>query len=306
MISFRYHIVSLVAVLLALAAGVALGGGPLSEIGRGGDDAAERAEQKNLELNERLDEATLADVFQDEFAEQVSARVVSGALEARPVVVLAMPGTDEATISSITDLVGRAGGSVAAAYAVQPRLVDAGETSLVDKLSSQMLQEVEGLDVPASTPTYDRMGQLIATAVGTTENEGAGIGPTTRDLLGSLRGAEMVTPTGGGELRGSLVLVLLGDEPADPAEVDNIYVGLATGLAAGTDGVSVLGSTGSGEDGLLAALRDDVTFTSNVSSVDTAETVSGQIAGILALAADAGGQTGHYGSSGIDGVVPRG
>ena len=33
MISFRYHLASLVAVLLALAAGVALGAGPLREDG---------------------------------------------------------------------------------------------------------------------------------------------------------------------------------------------------------------------------------------------------------------------------------
>ena len=33
-ISFRYHVVSLVAVFLALAVGVALGGGPLGELGR--------------------------------------------------------------------------------------------------------------------------------------------------------------------------------------------------------------------------------------------------------------------------------
>jgi len=32
--TFRYHVVSLLAVLLALAAGIALGGGPLSEVGR--------------------------------------------------------------------------------------------------------------------------------------------------------------------------------------------------------------------------------------------------------------------------------
>ena len=34
MISFRQHVVTLVAVFLALAIGVVLGGGPLSEVGR--------------------------------------------------------------------------------------------------------------------------------------------------------------------------------------------------------------------------------------------------------------------------------
>ena len=42
MISYRHHIVSLVAVFLALAVGVVLGGGPLTDLGR--DDPAASAD----------------------------------------------------------------------------------------------------------------------------------------------------------------------------------------------------------------------------------------------------------------------
>ena len=40
MISYRHHIVSLVAVFLALAVGIVLGGGPLTELGRADTPAA--------------------------------------------------------------------------------------------------------------------------------------------------------------------------------------------------------------------------------------------------------------------------
>ena len=306
MISFRYHIVSLVAVLLALAAGVALGGGPLSELGRGGDEAADRAEERNVELTERLDQAAVADVFQDEFAEQVSARVLARSLDRRPVVVISMPGYDEDALSSLSELVARAGGSVTATYEVQPRLVDADEKSLVDKLGSQVLKGLDDVGVSKSAPTYERMGQLIGRAVGTTTDTGGPPGAPSEDILSSLRGAEMLSVTGGGERKGSLVLVLLGEEPSDPAQADNIYAGLAIGIASFTDGVAVLGTTASAEEGLLAALRDDVAFTANVSTADSAQSTAGRVAGVLALAADARGQVGQYGSSGIDGVVPRG
>jgi hypothetical protein len=305
-ITFRYHIVSLVAVLLALAAGVALGGGPLSEIGRGGDEAADRAEERNVELTARLDQEAVADVFQDEFAEKVSPRVLSRTLEDRPVVLVVMPGADEAAQSSLSDLVSRAGGSVVGTYQVQPRLVDPAEKSLVDNLARQVLRGIEDVGVTASAPTYERMGQLIGRAVGSTADAGAEPGTASADILSSLRGAELLSTTDGGELKGSLVLVLLGDEPTDVSAADNIYAGLAVGLAAVTDGVAVLGSTASAEDGLLAALRDDVAFTANVTTVDSAQSTAGRVAGILALAADADGQVGQYGASGIDGVVPRG
>jgi hypothetical protein len=306
-ITFRYHIVSLAAVLLALASGVALGGGPLSEIGRGGDEAADRAEERNVELTDRLDQAAVTDVFQDAFAEEVSPRVLSGQLSNRPVVLLAMPGADEDAQSSLRELVGRAGGQVTATYAVQPRMVDPNEKALVDNLSTQVLEGMEqDIGVTRSAPTYERLGQLIGRAVATTEDAGADPGTTSADILSSLRGAELLSSTGGNGLKGSLVMVLLGDEPADLAEADNIYVGLGIGLAAMTDGAVVLGSTESAEEGLLSSLRDDVAFTANVSTADSVQSAAGRVAGVLALSADARGQVGHYGASGIDGVVPRG
>lgn len=305
MISFRYHIVSMVAVLLALAAGVALGGGPLSEIGRGGDESAKKVEQRNVELTQQLNQAGVADVFQDEFAEQTSSRVVRGTL-GRPVVLVTMPGADDDQVKSLSDLVARAGGKVAATYAVQSRLVDPNEKSLVDKLGIQVIQDVEDTGVRPSAPAYDRMGRLIGFAVATTNDRGEAAGPAAKDILSSLRGAEILTRTGGGDQRGSLVLVVLGDEPSDPAIVDNVYSGLLVGLATAADGVAVLGSTGSAENGLLKALRDDVSFSANVSSADSGQTMAGQVAVILALGADARGKVGQYGAAGIDGVVPRG
>ncbi len=306
MITFRYHIVSLVAVLLALAAGVALGGGPLSEIGRGGDEAADRAEERKVELTERLDQAAVADVFQDEFSAQTSGRVLSGALAKRPVVVISMPGVEDEAQTQVTDLIVRAGGSVTGTYAVQPRLVDPAEKSLVDNLANQVLKGLDDVGVSKSAPTYERMGQLIGRAVGTTNDEGEVPGAPASDILSSLRGAELLSTTSGGDRKGSLVVVLLGDEPSDVAGADNIYAGLSVGLAAMTDGVTVLGSTASAEDGLLEALRDDVAFTANVSTADSAQSAAGRVAGVLALAADARGTVGQYGAAGIDGVVPRG
>ena len=43
MISYRHHIVSLVAVFLALAVGIVLGGGPLTDLGRAAEAPATRA-----------------------------------------------------------------------------------------------------------------------------------------------------------------------------------------------------------------------------------------------------------------------
>lgn len=306
MISFRYHVVSLLAVLLALAAGVALGGGPLSDVGGGGDDAAERAEARNQELSRQLDEADTNDSFQDEFAQALANGAVSGVLANRPVVMITLPGADEKVVDSLIDLVGAAGGSLTGLYAVQPTLVSEDEKSLVDTLGSQLVERPEGKDVDATAPTYERMGQLIGRAVASITDAGGASDNTSRDLLSSLKGADLLVREQGAGTRGSLVLVVLGEEPAEPDESDKIFGGLLNGLAEQCDGVLLAGSTRSGDTGLVSVLRGDVTFSANVSTADSAETTAGRIAAVLGLAEDARGTTGHYGAFGIDGALPRG
>ena len=67
MISYRHHVVSLVAVFLALAVGVVLGGGPLSELGRAAtaDSAGTKA---------RAQDSTAAAAFGDDFASAAAGR----------------------------------------------------------------------------------------------------------------------------------------------------------------------------------------------------------------------------------------
>ncbi len=306
MISFRYHVVSLVAVLLALAAGIALGGGPLSEIGRGGDVAADRAEERSAELSRRLDEADQAEGFQDAFAESLATRSVTGVLAGRPVSVVTMPGADEQVVKSLTELLKSSGASAIGEYAVLPRLLDEQEKSLVDTMGAQLREEHKVESVPSTAPTYERLGALIGRAISASTDAGDPVDDPAREILSSLKSAELFTQSTASEVRASLVLVVLGDEPEDPEQADSLYGGLLTGLASQGDAVVVTGDTASGSKGVIATLREDVSASGNVSTVDSDQTAAGRVAAVLALAADAKGNTGHYGASGIDGALPRG
>lgn len=306
MISFRYHIVSIAAVLLALAAGVALGGGPLSELGRPSDAAGERAEGRAEELARELESTEETAAFQDAFASATASRALSGELEGREVAVVALPSADEEVTTSLTRLVQQAGGSVSGSYQAQPGLVAADGKSLVDTLGAQILESVDGTDVPAEASTYDRMGQLIGRAVAAGGEGGARVDGAADDILSSLRGAELLTGSSDTGNRGSLVLLVLGSQPPEGEGVQNIVGGLATGLGTQADGMVVAGTTGSATNGILGLLRDEVSFTSNVSSVDSVQTVSGRVATVLGLAEDLRNEPGHYGAVGIDGALPRG
>lgn len=290
MISYRHHVVSLVAVFLALAVGVALGGGPLSELGR--DDTPVSAQVKAREQVAQREAG-----FGDKFAAAAADTLYAGRLADHPVSILTMPGAEGDVVSGLAAQVEAAGGKVVGTYDAEPALVSASEKSLVDTLGSQLMTQLDDdAAVDAGASTYDRIGQLLGVAL-------SGDVVSTDEALSirqSLAGAELVTsPEGAG--RAPLLLVVLGKDDAD----DAILSGLLSGLAAATTGVVVAGDTDSGIDGDLHGLRAEP-VADEVATVDGADTGVGQVTTVLALARSLKVQGGSFGASGSDGAVPLG
>ncbi|HYF71594.1 MAG TPA: copper transporter, partial [Nocardioides sp.] len=259
MISYRHHIVSLVAVFLALAVGVALGGGPLSELGRDDRPASATTRQQRV--------AASGAEFGDEFAAASAAALYDGGLRDHPVSLVTLPGASGEVVSALGAEVEAAGGKIGGTYEVLPTLVDPGEKSLVDTLGSQLMTQLGSGAVAADASTYVRLGQLLGLATATSDlpSEDA------TSVRQSLAGAELLSSPEGAT-RAPLVLVVLGDS-TNPA----ILSGLLTGLAAKATGVVVAGdaasATGSGD---LAALRS-APAADQVASVDGVETGLGRV-----------------------------
>ncbi len=304
MTSFRYHVVSLLAVLLALAAGIALGGGPLSEVGRAVGATDGGSATRTAALTERLGAASAASGFQDEVAAGLGAGTVRDLLDRRAVAIVVLPGADEKVVSGLSTAVRDAGGTLTGEYAVRPAMLAPDGKSLVDTLGSQVAESVKGAEVATEATTYDRMGQLIGRAMATTENTGEAPDAASADILSSLRGAKLMRSPAETKRRASLVLVVLGSEPADSTGAANIYGGLVTGIANRSDGVVVTGSTASASGGLLSTLRDDDGFTAAASSVDSDQTAAGRLVALLALDREKFAGPGQFGAEGADGALP--
>jgi hypothetical protein len=302
LISFRYHVVTILAVFLALAAGVALGGGPLSELGRG-DDAAREAAARNAELERQLSAGEDARAFQDEVTAQLGGPALSGSLDGRAVTLVAAPGAEQDQVDALSRLVERAGGTVGGSYALQPALLDLESSSLVDTLGAQLRSSVQDTGVSASATAYERIGGLLGRAVATDTDAGADLDTAADEILGSLEGAELVVPEAQAR-RGSVVLVVLGDEPKQPEDAEEMYAGVLAGLAGRADALVLTGSTASAESGLLSVLREDPATAGVLSSTDSVQTAAGRIVTVLAAASAAGGKGGHWGALGNDGASP--
>jgi len=294
-ITYRHHIASLVAVFLALAVGIALGGGPLSELGRADDTDATPAAER------RADEAERAAAFGDDFASKSAATLYAGRLRDHPTALVTLPGVDEDDVAALTAQVQAAGGSVAGRYDVRGSLLDPSERTLVDTLGSQLMTQLPEGTIAPEASTYVRMGRLLAVAAASTEPGGSGVDNDTTAVRESLAAGELLTTVTDDAGRAPLVLVVLGDE-ADP----DILAGLLSGLAQGSTGVVVAGDTATGRPGgALEQLRADPVG-EELATVDGTDTPLGQVTSVLALARQLDGTGGAFGASGAEGAVPLG
>lgn len=295
MITYRHHIASLVAVFLALAVGVVLGGGPLSELGRAEDDgSASQAEQ-------RADAAERAAAFGDDFATKSAATLYGGKLRGHPTAVVTLPGVDEDDVEALTAQVSAAGGAVTGRYDVREAMLDPSERTLVDTLGSQLMTQLPAGTVDPEASTYVRIGALLGVAVATTTAAGAPADADTTAVRESLVAGELLTTTSDQADRAPLVLVVVGDRP-DP----DVLSGVLSGLAGASGGVVVAGDTASGQPGGSLALLRTEPVGEELATVDAADTPLGQVTAVLALVRQVAGTGGAFGASGAEGAVPLG
>lgn len=298
MISLRHHLITIVAVFLALATGIVLGGGPLSDVG------AEVTSAATEETRAASEPGPATSTYGEDFAAAVGPGLVAGTLAERQVAVVTLPGADERLVTALTDQVTAAGGSLSARYTLAEDMVDPTQKSLVDTLGSQLMTQQATKDVPAEASTYDRMGHLIGLAIATKEPGGDDVTGKARAITEAVRGADLMESPEDVERRAPLVLVVVGTD-ADDEGSDAILTGLSAGLAAAGLGVVVAGTTADGAAGQLERFRADP-VAATVASVDGIDTAAGRVAAISTLARSLTTQGGAFGASGADGPLPLG
>lgn len=296
MIPFRQHVVSLIAVFLALAVGVILGGGPLSEV--------DRAVTQSMSTDEPDAQVRATADFADTFAGEASDSLLADRLADRQVAVVTLPGADTRTVDELAGLVETAGGTVSARYALTETMLDPSEKSLVDTLGSQLAEQQPDGAVAADATTYPRAGMLLGRAIATTEEGSAEADSQASGAIEGMIGADLVTAPDEPAARAPLVLVVLGDEPSAEGG-DAIVGGLLEGLADASVGTVAVGTLADGAGGQLERLRaagvSDV-----VATVDGTDTAAGRAAAVLTLARTFDETGGSFGASGSDGAAPLG
>ena len=278
MISLRQHVASLVAVFLALAVGIVLGGGPLA-----GDDDADDTRRAGPRRRRRPARDNHDD-YADAFAAEGAPRLYANGLDGHASAILALPGAEPDQIKALSAQIATAGGAITGLYT-------AGESwstprsAIVDTESGQLTTQLVDPRVDATAPTYERMGQLLAMAMATDQ-------PPPHERTSRRSPSERRWPGRAAHLAGrraqrtshcSLSCRPAKRAPEESLATRTVLSGLVNGMASNAAGVVVVGDEDSAEDGDLAALRE-CELVGPISTVDGIETTIGQVTAVLAMA----------------------
>lgn len=299
MIDFRYHLVSIVAVFLALAIGIVLGtsmGPAVTRSVKSHSLEDLRSDNETLRADQR--EAQRQSDNANQVIGSMSPQMVAGQLRDQRVVVVEAPGANEDARDRVANLVRKAGGIITGRVVVQNKYLAASQDNVIDGLVDQL--RPPRLELPKGTPR-DRAAAEIAGAVVTDKTSRAGQEETTSDtVLSGFRDAGYITTSGNPAARATLALMLAPKAAYTGGNADTgntALVSLAKALDARGRGAVVGGSTASAATGgMLAALTEDSAAVSKVSTVNNIDNPSGQVVSVYALAAEEKGHTGAYGT----------
>lgn len=308
MIDFRYHLVSIVAIFLALALGIVLGSTTLSDSVT--DTLKRQANSASKGLNDaRTQQRQLQHQIdgEEQYASVLGTQTVAERLKGQSVVLVETPGASNDSIEQVSELAKNAGAAVTGRVTIQKKFLDDNQTETVDELATQL--KPDGVELPAADGPYGRAGTVLASALVTRDAAKAGREDASGGtVLNGFRQAGYVTTSGKPGQHATLAVMVAPSTPyaAEGRDADNkALISLATALDAADRGTVVGGPLTAAQDGgLIKALRDSDAEKS-VSTADMVDTSSGQVVALLALQNEMGGKSGHYGiGSGVSGYLP--
>lgn len=327
MIDFRYHLVSLISVFMALAVGIVLGAGPLKEsIGDALTGEVEDLRTRAADLRTQLDETSAELQRTEQGLVDVAPTLLEGTLTDHRVAVVVLGEVAPEVVEQVVARLDEAGAQVTAQAQVTDVWTDPGQRSFRSALAGSLLDHMDPVpadDVGAGAELAEGLVQGLTTADPAAPDRLADRAGT---LLALLAEAELVqlaedvttaadhvvivaapalTPDEAARSAESIATAPEDEQRAADEEAQaraTTGVELARAARARADGVVVAGGLLDGQ-GVVTAVREAEDLTAT--TVDRVASVLGQVATPLALAADVTGAPGHFGTGpGADAVMP--
>jgi Copper transport outer membrane protein, MctB len=294
-INFRYHVVSLTAVFLALAIGLIVGtaalNGPLSdELKHQVTQLSAQNQQYRSQVNSLKTEVNQ----KEQFVTQIAPLVLPGKLAGRHVLVVSTQQSD-ADVKSVQSDLELAGASVTGHVTIEDNFVKPDSNGPLLDLAATTLNTNAIIGLPANSDGVETSTALLAAAL--MNHLPAVPRPSQQEILAAYKSAGYIdydtVPNGPAEA--VVVLAGLPYTDQDATKENQNTLTMVTGFdRAGPMGRGASRTAGSGN--VVSAVRGDASLSKTVSTVDNDNTLQGVLAVTLALNEQVVyGKAGHYG-----------
>jgi hypothetical protein len=303
-IDFRYHVVSIVAVFLALAIGIVLGStelqGPAYNIlNQTTAKLQGELDQARTQLSQSQAQATTGEAY----AQAVEPAVLRDLLPGQRLLIVTEPGAQSSVVSGITTAAADAGASVTGQINLQPKFFDTSDTTR-DSLNQTTQDVAQQSGLPLASGSFQQQASQVIAGEILVKSASAGSdqATTAQTMLSAYASSGFLNTSGQPSTPATLVVVVTPQTaPSDGGadQLDQVLVPLVQEFADKSSATVVAGSSGgSGSGSPIAVLRSN-NVANQVSTVDDADFVSGQTVTMQALATLLqGGKAASYGLTG--------
>ena len=307
MIDFRYHLVSLISVFLALAVGVVLGAGPLqNSLGTALNDQVTALRENRNATQAKLEQTETAVNERDSYITQAATSLLPGTLASKNVAMVLLPDAKAEDADAIGTQLKNAGATVTGRVSLTSTWVDLSRENYRSTFSGQ----VQGhLGSTNSKDANGILGEALAKAL-TANDDSSRVLMDMLSVTVDKSGTPFIsvdsTPTAAAEM-----IVVVGPRPqassgkgatveASPGQDPKAWAKALEGTA-GRAPTVVVGSA-DGDGGVVGIIRSEK---AKVTTIDSVGQVAASVSTPLALASTRAGTTGHYGfDKGAEAVMP--
>jgi Copper transport outer membrane protein, MctB len=300
-ISYRYHLVSLIAVFLAIALGVVIGtsalnGAVLGDLRHQVSDlkqsnSAAAAQNRTLRV-----QAGSADLLAQSFGNKIAA----GALSKKSVVLVGAPGAGKGVRQAIASQITAAGGTVSGQIQLAKAFTDPRRAADIQSLATSGAHPI-GLQLPATDSPGLLAGALLGYVL-----LGHGQGTDLTQVLAGFGTLNMLKVDSSAMAPGAaVVLIAPGGLPKND-EGGAMLLSMASELGSLGGPTVIAGDAASADNsGLIGLVRGDAAAQKAVSTVDDAGSALGQLTVALTVADTIAGHRADYGTAtGAEALLP--
>ncbi len=317
MIDFRYHLVSLISVFLALAVGIALGAGPLKEsIGDTLTGQVSQLREEKDALRAELDGAQVAVADNERYLEEIAGSLLDGALAERRIAFVLLDDVPDGELADLEETFVEAGASVPTRVQLTPRWTAEEDQVFRSALAARLVEYLEpAVDLSASAD------EILAAALVQSIAGKDPANPVARSANAEILGGLLAAEDGGlieaelsdGGPVDAVVVVSRADLPevgegqeqsASPSDAEamarlaegTLRAQAAVVLAAQQRSEGAILVVDEYADGdLVSYVRGSELYAERLSTVTRFTTMSGRLSTVLGLGSRIALRVGHYG-----------